>query len=107
MTTIKAFRENGIPTALNVSGHSGYGEEGNDIVCSAISVLVQVLYIGLSDVSGKDVDAFVDEENAVINLKWLPAADRSERTLSESVFRALREVARSYGNYVKYVEVSL
>ena len=107
MTTIEAFFEKGIPHGLRVSGHSGYGEEGSDIVCSAISVLVQTLYIGLSDVGGYDVEAEVDEGGAAISLEWGADAGEACRILTESVFRALRGVAGAYGDYAEYVEVSL
>ena len=107
MTDIKAFRKGSVPCGLEVRGHSGYAEKGEDIVCSAVSVLVQTLYIGLADIARIDVDSLVDDENAAISLKWQPTDESSVRVLTEAVFKALSETAGAYGNYAQYVEVSL
>ena len=107
MTEIRAFRTGGVPSGIDVRGHSGYAEEGEDIVCSAVSVLVQALYIGLADIAGMDVESSVDGENAAICLKWRPTDETPERVLTEAIFRSLSETARAYGNYAQYVEVSL
>ena len=40
-------------TGFSMSGHSGYAEEGSDILCSAMSSCVQMIELGLIDVLGK------------------------------------------------------
>ena len=40
MTRCEFFMEDERITGFSVSGHSGYAEEGSDIVCAAISALV-------------------------------------------------------------------
>lgn len=44
---------------LEVKGHAGYAEYGNDIVCSAISVLTQTLVAHMDDVAD-DYEAKID-----------------------------------------------
>ena len=41
---------------FEVSGHSGYSERGKDIVCAAVSAIVQTAVIGLTEVLGIKVD---------------------------------------------------
>ncbi len=106
MTTIEVYRTD-VSCTLKVSGHSGYAEEGNDIVCAAVSVLVQTLHIGLSDVLNLTVDSSVDEESATIQLHWNDDGSEALRVLTATIFRALRETALAYGSYLKYSEVSL
>ncbi len=106
MTVVEVYRRDGVPCGIKVSGHSGFAEAGNDVVCAAVSVLVQTLYIGLTDVLSLSPSANVDEKSATIEFRWQPGAEEL-RVLAETIFRALSETARSYGNYVKYVEVSL
>ena len=50
MTVIEVYRRGGVPTGLRVYGHSGCAESGADVVCAAVSVLVQTLHIGLAPV---------------------------------------------------------
>lgn len=106
MTVIEVSRHNGVPCGIKASGHSGYAEAGSDVVCSAVSVLLQTLELGLSDVLGLQPEAYVDAEAALIELRWNGGGEPA-RVLAESIFRALQETARSYGSFVKYVEVSL
>lgn len=42
MTQVTYFEE-GHTFSIEVNGHSGYAEAGKDIVCSAISILIQTL----------------------------------------------------------------
>lgn len=107
MTVIEVYRHGGVPIGLRVYGHSGCAESGADVVCAAVSVLVQTLHIGLADVLGQKPEREIDEENASIELRWDDADVESVRILSETIVRALYETAQSYGSYVKYVEVSL
>jgi len=107
VTVIEVYRRGGIPTGLRVYGHSGCAESGSDVVCAAVSVLVQTLHIGLADILGQNPKCKIEEEKALIELHWDNAEVESVRVLSETIARALYETAQSYGSYVKYLEVSL
>ena len=48
MTTVKVTDE-----YIEVSGHSGYGTRGNDIVCAAISTLTEATYNYLISTNNK------------------------------------------------------
>ncbi len=107
MTVVELYRRKGVPVRLKVSGHSGYAEEGTDVVCAAVSILVQTLHIGLADVLGQKPESTVDRKNAAIELSWKDDGSEALRVLTETIGRAFYETAQSYGSYVKYVEVSL
>ena len=36
--------------SIQATGHSGYAEQGEDIVCSAVSVLMETLANGLTEI---------------------------------------------------------
>lgn len=40
MIKVKVFKKDGIITGVDVSGHAGYADHGEDIVCAAVSALV-------------------------------------------------------------------
>jgi len=50
MICAKIFKKNGQTYKIVVSGHSGYSEEGSDIVCASISTLSQMVCVGLENV---------------------------------------------------------
>lgn len=53
MITVKLFRKDGKVTGVMASGHSGIAESGSDVLCAAVSTLVQTAYLAISDICGK------------------------------------------------------
>jgi uncharacterized protein YsxB (DUF464 family) len=91
---------------LESRGHAGRGIEGEDIVCAAISVLVQTLLMGLRDVAEvSEAECEVDRAEALIRVRW-PGARASELgLLTRSIVLSLREVACRYAEFVSISEV--
>jgi uncharacterized protein YsxB (DUF464 family) len=54
---------------VEVRGHSGYGERGRDIVCSAISavVITSVNFLKLN--YGENFEIFMEKDKVIINCK--------------------------------------
>lgn len=50
MTKIKFTKNNGFIVKMQIEGHTGYAEYGQDILCSAISSLSQAVVLGLKQV---------------------------------------------------------
>ncbi len=50
MTRSKFFRKGGLLTGFTLSGHAGAGEEGEDIVCAAVSSAAYMTANTLTDV---------------------------------------------------------
>ena len=61
MTRVEFFDQDGRITGFSCSGHSGYAEEGSDIVCAAISALTQGAVIGLKEVIGLEARGVHDQ----------------------------------------------
>lgn len=59
--TIKHYR--GHVSGFTITGHADAGEYGQDIVCSAVSVLSITTVNGLQEVVGLDVDVDSDDKN--------------------------------------------
>lgn len=53
MITVKLFVKDGKVIGVRSSGHSGLGNSGNDILCAAVSTLVQTAYLAISDIYGE------------------------------------------------------
>ena len=64
---------------FDAQGHSGYGEEGEDIVCSAVSSAVQLVCNTVTDFFHADADAAVGENR--IELRLNSSDDPSEKLL--------------------------
>lgn len=69
MTSVKIERENGHITKVECDGHTDYGEEGEDIVCAALSSVVQTAVLGLMSVVGINVELKRDDVRGYLYLK--------------------------------------
>ncbi len=66
MTDITITKKGNSIVEVYASGHTGYGEAGEDIVCAGVSTLIQSALLGLLQVVGINVKFNVDEEKGSI-----------------------------------------
>jgi uncharacterized protein YsxB (DUF464 family) len=85
-------------------GHAGWADAGEDVVCAAVSALLQAAWLGLSDVAAIPVDAA--KSDGRLTLAW-PAAAREDpgvHAIVETVARSLETLAAQFPEHVS-VEV--
>lgn len=92
------------PNGLTVSGHAGYADRGEDIVCAGVSALAETLLIGLRQVAR--IKPAVTRQDGFVDVR-LPAqlsgeAALAARVILETTIAGLRDVARSYPDYVTF-----
>ena len=94
-------------TGFSVSGHSGYAEAGQDIVCAAISAAVTMAEATINDVCGAKAKVRVKEEDARITLT-LPASCDEEETVQavlSGLLLTLISLREDYPDYIEVLEV--
>ena len=69
MTTITFRSEGGRITGFDSQGHSGYAEEGADIVCAAVSSTIDLVIATINDVLGLAASVKIRESDAFISLR--------------------------------------
>ena len=69
MTTITFRSEGNRITGFDSIGHSGYAEEGSDIVCAAISSTISLVVATINDVLGLAASVKVRESDASISFR--------------------------------------
>ena len=69
MTTITFRTEGDRIVGFDSQGHSGYAEEGADIVCAAVSSTIGLVVATINDVLGLAASVKVREEDAFISLR--------------------------------------
>ncbi len=69
MVTVTMLQKSGRTVGFLSTGHAGYGEAGEDIVCSAISALTQTCYLGLTKIvgfsEGDELAVSIDEKQGM------------------------------------------
>ena len=104
MTRCEFFTEDDRITGFSVSGHSGYGEAGSDIVCAAISAAVGLAEATINDVCGAKAKVRVKDEDARITLK-LPASCDEEETVQAVLAGMMITLSGMRDDYPDYIEV--
>ena len=66
MTTVAFSMEGDRIVSFEVRGHSGYAEEGEDIVCAAVSSAVNLVNATVNDVLGLAAAVRIDPDNACL-----------------------------------------
>ncbi len=104
MTKCEFFRDGARITGFSVSGHSGYAEAGQDILCASITAAVTLAEATINDVCGGKAKTRVREENASIRLT-LPASCDEEDTIQAVLAGLLLYLVNLRDEYPDFIEV--
>ncbi len=86
---------------ITLRGHANYAEIGKDIVCSAVSVLVQTLVQSVETLTTDRIEA--NMQPGKVDIKFWCLSDQS-KVLIDAFFVGIKGVAESYPACVKVNE---
>ena len=91
---------------FDAQGHSGYGEEGEDIVCAAVTIDVRLVEATVNDVMGLCASVKVDQQTAAISFR-LPGglAPTAESTCQNLMTGLMVYLAQLHDEYPEHIEV--
>ena len=115
MTTITFYKADGVYYGFEEQGHTGYGESGEDILCSALSAMTMLIINAIEVTYGSSVDYSIDEKTTDIRLiakSALPKYEKDEKKqyavsgLIQAYFYQLMDLTEEYYDYldVKVIE---
>lgn len=104
MTKVEFITQEDRITGFCVSGHSGYGEEGTDIVCAAISTAVQMAEATITQVLGVRAKTRVNADDTRVTLT-LPAASDEEDAVQAVLAGMMLTLCNLRDEYPDYIEV--
>ena len=107
MINIKLYWEDKFLRGIESRGHSGYAERGDDIVCAAVSSLVQALLLGLDEIAKiKGLEYEIDDQVPLIKIFWPSEQAESVDLLTRSVALSLKAIADGDGrDYVNVIDI--
>ena len=104
MTRCEFFTEGDRITGFSVSGHSGYGEVGSDIVCAAVTAVVTMAEATINDVCGAKAKVRVKDADTRITLT-LPASCDEEESVQAVLAGMMLTLCSLRDDYPDYIEV--
>ena len=108
MTTVTFHMEGSAITGFDARGHSGFAQEGEDIVCAAVTSAVRLVECTVNDVMGFRAGVKVDETAAAISLR-LPgglsaAAEDTCQSLLTGLMVYLTQLHDEYPDHIEVLE---
>lgn len=92
-----------------VTGHAGYAERGEDILCAAASMLLQTLAAAVRELRARGLaeDAAVSLFRGAGEVSCVPVEEYRcvVRTVMDSIVLGYELLARDYTEYVAFVRV--
>ena len=114
MTTITFYKADGFYYGFEEQGHTGYGESGEDILCSALSAMTMLIINAIEATYGSSVDYSIDEKTTDIRLiakSALPKFEKDEKKqyavsgLIQAYFYQLMDLTEEYYDYLDVKEI--
>ena len=86
---------------FSVSGHAQYAQEGEDIVCAAVSSIVQTAVFGLG--SYLELEPEVEKKDGQLScrLKAKTAAKEEVKAILETMVVGLKKTEKKHSSYLK------
>ena len=114
MTTSTFYKSEGFYYGFEEQGHTGYGESGEDILCSALSAMTMLIINAIEVSFASDVDYTIDEKTTdirVICKSALPKYESDERKqyalsgLIQAYFLQLMDLVEEYYEFLDVKEI--
>lgn len=99
MTTAKFLFSDDIIVSFELSGHSGAGEEGTDIVCSAVSSAVYMAANTIIEIMKLNPETVV--RNGYLKLSMNLDDARKSKVITDGLYLHLSELQGQYPNNLK------
>src|SRR5574344_115083 len=104
MTNITFFKNKNNLIGFEVVGHTGYAEQGSDIVCSAISSMTQMTILGLDQVLRLKLNVKKDTKKGYLLCKVSKNASNEEILRAQNLLTTLKlsleDVQKDYKKYI-------
>ena len=113
MTKLVFFRSGGVFYGFEEQGHTGYGEEGDDVLCAALSAMTMLIINTVEVAYASHIDFTIDEKTTnirVMSKAALPEFEEDElkRYAVSGLFLAYyKQIEDMLEEYYDYLDVSV
>ena len=108
MTSVTFLTEGNRIIGFDAMGHSGYAQEGEDIVCAAVTSAVRLVEATVNDVMGLCASVKVCEKSAAISFRLPgslgPTAENTCQNLLTGMMVYLSQLHDEYPDYIEVLE---
>ena len=104
MITVTAIREQGAVVGFHVSGHANQGAYGEDLVCAAVSAIVQTAILGIREVLNITAGVSIEEgQTTCILEKGVTKEQQAKASIVfDTMMLGLKSIQASYPKTLKF-----
>lgn len=96
--------KNKILQKVVISGHSGFAKKGKDIVCSAVSILLQSLYLSLNNIGDVKIYYADDKEKVLLEIKeYVNDVEGELRGITLQFILGIKSLSKEYNKYISFM----
>ena len=113
MTKLVFFRTGGVFYGFEEQGHTGFGEEGDDVLCAALSAMTMLIINTIEVAYASSVDFTIDEKTTNIKVTSKAALpdyeeDDMKRYAVSGIFLAYyKQIEDMIEEYYDYLDLSV
>jgi len=86
------------------TGHAGYADAGEDIVCAGVSALVINTINAIDAFSGEEFDSETDRRSGLIDIRFRQPAGHDAELLLRAMVLGLEDIQKNYGTDYSLLE---
>jgi len=107
MTKVLINKKDGHIISVSARGHTDYALEGEDIVCAALSSVMQTALLGLLSVAKIQMSFERDEEDGLLKFD-IPALDKQQRHDADMILDTmLAGIVDLHENFSKFIGLKI
>lgn len=108
MTKVKIVRKNNSIILVECDGHTGYGIAGEDIVCAALSSVVQTAMLGILQIVGVNIDLKRDDKRGYLRAELSEDLNEEQRHDCDVILNTmLLGIADLHEGFSDFVELEV
>ena len=108
MTKVFVTRQNNSIVEIECDGHTGYGVHGEDVVCAALSSIVQTAVLGLFSVAGVNLDFKTDDKRGYLKATLPQNLDKATRHDCDVILNTMMlGIADLHEGYSDFIELEV
>ena len=105
MTNVSITKKNGEIVKVVCDGHTDYGVSGEDIVCSALSSIVQTAVLGVLMVAGVNLDLVRNEDRGYLAFEVPNNISQTQRhdvsVILNTMLCGISDLREGYSDFVE------
>ena len=88
---------------ISINGHAGYAPHGQDIVCAAVSALVQTFLASTEELTNDKIESFRNDQGQIQTIQYRKLSEGAQLLLA-SFFVGIRMIADAYPSNLTLTE---